>query len=59
MLALAYRDAGAALARARSDPAHAWREERLNALTAEADRRCGQTVVEPAPAPETVGHAGA
>ncbi len=33
-------------------------EERLNALTAEADRRCGQTAVEPAPAPETVGHAG-
>jgi lysophospholipid acyltransferase (LPLAT)-like uncharacterized protein len=34
-------------------------EERLNALTAEADRRCGQTAVEPAPAPETIGHAGA
>ena len=34
-------------------------EERLNTLTAEADRRCGQATVEPAPAPGTVGHAGA
>jgi lysophospholipid acyltransferase (LPLAT)-like uncharacterized protein len=34
-------------------------EERLNTLTAEADKRCGQTVVEPAPAPGTIGHAGA
>ena len=34
-------------------------EDRLNTLTAEADRRCGQAAVEPAPAPETIGHAGA
>jgi lysophospholipid acyltransferase (LPLAT)-like uncharacterized protein len=34
-------------------------EDRLNALTAEADRRCGQSAVEPAPAPGTIGHAGA
>ena len=34
-------------------------EERLNTLTAEADRRCGQAAVEPAPAPGTIGHAGA
>jgi lysophospholipid acyltransferase (LPLAT)-like uncharacterized protein len=34
-------------------------EERLNTLTAEADRRCGQAAVEPAPAPGSVGHAGA
>jgi uncharacterized membrane protein SpoIIM required for sporulation len=35
-LMLAYRDAGAALARARSDPAQAWREERLNTLLGRA-----------------------
>lgn len=34
-------------------------EERLNALTAEADRRCGQSAVEPAPVADGVGHAGA
>ena len=34
-------------------------EERLNTLTAEADRRCGQTAVQPAPVPGTIGHAGA
>ena len=28
-------------------------EHQLNALTAEADRQCGQTAVEPAPAPES------
>ncbi len=32
-------------------------EDRLNTLTAEADRRCGQVAVEPAPG--TIGHAGA
>ena len=34
-------------------------ENRLNTLTAEADRRCGLAAVEPAPAPENIGHAGA
>jgi len=32
-------------------------EDRLNALTAEADRRCGWTPVEPAPAPATTEQA--
>ncbi len=34
-------------------------EERLNTLTAEADRRCGQATVKPAPTAGTIGHAGA
>jgi lysophospholipid acyltransferase (LPLAT)-like uncharacterized protein len=34
-------------------------EQRLNGLTAEADRRCGQDAVEPAPAADSVRHAGA
>jgi lysophospholipid acyltransferase (LPLAT)-like uncharacterized protein len=34
-------------------------EQRLNALTAEADRRLGQAAVEPAAAPRAVDHAGA
>lgn len=46
-LALAYRDAAAALARARSDPAQAWREERLNALVGRAHARLFR---EPVPA---------
>jgi len=34
-------------------------EQRLNALTAEADRRLGRAAVEPAPAPGAADHAGA
>jgi len=46
-LALAYRDAAAALARARSDPAQAWREERLNALVGRAHARLFREPVPP------------